>query len=125
MAYSRRNSFDSFAKAFERGYGYCSQQADALANVLTQLGFETDVVYAFRNRFPNGDVSSHTWVEVRKEDRIYSVDTLFYDQETGRITFTPLSEVHEVPPLLKIVERWGAPAVNAHRYYRTGKDQDW
>ncbi len=124
MAYCRRNSFDSHARAFERGYGYCSQHAEALADLLTQLGFKAKVVHAFRNRFPDDTVSSHAWVEVRVEDRNYFVDSIFYDVGDGEITFTPLSEVREVPSLLKFFERWGAPAVNAHRYYLTGKDQD-
>jgi hypothetical protein len=125
MAYSRRNSFDSYDKAFERGYGYCSQHAEALADLLTQLGFEVKVVHAFRNQFPDGTVTSHAWVQVSTEGEDHFVDSLFYDANAAEITFTPLSEVQEVPPLLKWFERWGAPAVNAHRFYRTGKDQDW
>lgn len=39
MAYCRRNSFDSYARAFERGYGYCSQQSRALADLLGRMGF--------------------------------------------------------------------------------------
>jgi transglutaminase-like putative cysteine protease len=125
MAYSRRNSFDSYAKAFERGYGYCSQQANALADLLTQMGFEATVVHAFRNRFPDGTVTSHAWVQVVVDDKFRFVDSLFYDANAGEITFTPLSEVMEVPPVLRFFETWGVPAVNAHRYYLTGKDQDW
>jgi len=125
MAYSRRNSFDSYAKAFERGYGYCSQQANALADLLTQLGFEAKVVHAFRNRFPDGSVASHAWVQVVVDDEVRYVDSLFYDANVAGITFTPLSEVQEVSPALKFLEAWGASAVNAHRYYLTGKDRDW
>lgn len=125
MIYSRRNSFDSYAKAFERGYGYCSQQANALTDLLTQLGFEAKVVHAFRNRFPDGSFTSHAWVQVVVDDKLRYIDSLFYDANAGEITFTPLSEVMEVPPVLRFFEAWGAPAVNAHRYYLTGKDQDW
>ena len=125
MIYSRRNSFDGYATAFERGYGYCSQQANALADLLSRLGFEAKVVHAFRNRFADGSVASHAWVQVRLDDQVVYVDSIFYDVQRSEITFTPLSEVGEVPPLLRIMERWGAPAVNAHRYYTTGKDQDW
>jgi transglutaminase-like putative cysteine protease len=125
MAYNRRNSFDSYARAFERGYGYCSQHAEALADLLTQLGFEAKVVHAFRNRFPDGTVTSHAWVQVSLEGVDHFVDSLFYDVDAAKITFPPLSEVQEVPLLWKIFEHWGAPAVNAHRFYRTGKDQDW
>jgi len=125
MAYSRRNSFDSYAKAFERGYGYCSQQANALADLLTQLGFEAKIVHAFRNRFPDGTVTSHAWVQVVVDDEVRDVDSIFYNADAAEVTFTPLSEVGEVPPVLRLFETWGAPAVNAHRYYLSGKDQDW
>jgi transglutaminase-like putative cysteine protease len=125
MIYSRRNSFDSYAKAFERGYGYCSQHANALAELLVQLGFEAKVVHAFRNRFPDDTVTSHAWVQVLVDDEVHDIDSIFYDVKADEITFTPLSEVGEVPPVLRFLETWAAPAVNAHRYYLTGKDQDW
>jgi hypothetical protein len=125
MAYSRRNSFNGYARAFERGYGYCSQQARALADLLTRLGFEASVVHAFQNRFADGSVTAHAWVQVIAEGEAYDVDSLFYDPDHSRITFTPISEVQEVPQLLTYLEWWGAPAVNAHRYYLTGRDQDW
>jgi transglutaminase-like putative cysteine protease len=32
IAYSRRSSYDSYATAFRRGYGYCSQQAKSLVD---------------------------------------------------------------------------------------------
>ena len=34
MQYCRRNSFDLYPRAFERGYGYCQQSAYALAALL-------------------------------------------------------------------------------------------
>ena len=45
MEYCRRNSFDSPARAFERGYGFCTQQAYALAELLRLLGVEAKVVH--------------------------------------------------------------------------------
>jgi transglutaminase-like putative cysteine protease len=125
MAYSRRNSFDNFGRAFERGYGYCGQTAFALEELLKQIGFEARVVQAFENRFPDGTVSSHAWVQVVIDGQVRNVDSLFYDANRGMITFTPLSEITEIPLMLKVLMDWGAPAVNAHRYYLTGKDQDW
>ena len=35
MVYCRRNSYDSYHKAFIRGYGFCQQQAFALANKIS------------------------------------------------------------------------------------------
>jgi transglutaminase-like putative cysteine protease len=123
MQYCRRNSFDSAAKAFERGYGYCVQHAYALAALLTRLGFEAKVVQAFQNRFPDEEVSSHAWASVTVDDETRYVDSLFYNAQAARITFTPLSRVTGVSPLFKAFTWWGATAVNAHRFYRSGKDE--
>jgi hypothetical protein len=123
MQYCRRNSFDSPAKAFERGYGYCTQQAHALAELLTRLGIEAQVVHAFRNRFPDGTVGGHAWVRVSVGGETRFVDSIHHDSETGELTFIPLSKVLDHTPLFKLVTAWGEAAVNAHRYYRTGKDR--
>ena len=123
MQYCRRNSFDDTAGAFERGYGYCVQHSYALAHLLTQSGFEAKVVQAFRNRFPDGGVTSHSWVSVTVGGETRYVDPLFYDAQAGRIAFTPLSEVLGISPAFKAFTWWGATAVNAHRYYVTGKDE--
>ena len=122
MQYSRRNAFDSSGRAFERGYGYCTQQAYALANLLTQLGFEARVVHAFQNRFPDGSLGSHAWVSVTMGQETRYIDSLFYDAHAGENTFTPLSEVLEISPYFKLLNWWGGTAVNAHRYYLTGQD---
>ena len=122
MQYCRRNSFDSPEKAFERGYGFCTQQAYALADLLERLGFEARTVHAFRNRFADGTVSGHTWVRVTIDGVQLDVDSLLCDAQTGDLTFTPLSRVLNHTPLFRLMTAWGEAAVNAHRYYRTGKD---
>lgn len=125
MAYSRRNSFDSYARAFSRGYGYCVQHSYALADLLRRIGFDARVVQAFRNRFPDGHVSSHSWVRVVVNGKTHDIDSIFYDADARAITFVPLSDVTGIPPLFKVATYWGATAVNAHRYYISGKDQEW
>ena len=125
MAYSRRNSFDNYERAFSRGYGYCVQQSYALADLLRRIGFDARVVQAFRNRFPDGNVSSHSWVRVVVDGRTRDIDSIFYDADAEAVTFEPLSDVTGISPLFKAVTDWGATAVNAHRYYLTGKDQEW
>ena len=122
MQYSRRNSFDSSERAFERGYGYCTQHSYALQHLLAELGFEAKVVQAFQNRFPDGEVASHSWVSVTVDDETRHIDSLFYKEDAGELDFTPLSEVSEISPAFKLVAFWGGTAVNAHRYYLTGKD---
>jgi hypothetical protein len=123
MQYCRRNSFDSASKAFERGYGYCMQHAYALTHLLAQLGFEAKVVQAFQSSFPNGDVTSHAWVSVTVDGETRHIDPLFWDAQAGRIAFTPLSRVTGISPIFKAFTWWGATAVNAHRFYVSGKDQ--
>ena len=122
MSYSRRNSFDSADKAFERGYGYCMQHAYALAHLLEALGFEAQVVQAFQNRFADGKATSHAWVRVTLGGETRDIDPLFWDAQAGQPAFVSLSPVTGISPLFKAFTWWGAPAVNAYRYYRTGKD---
>jgi transglutaminase-like putative cysteine protease len=124
MQYSRRNSLDSPAEAFERGYGYCTQQAYALTGLLARLGIEAWAVYAFRNQFPDGTVGGHTWVRIRVDGVESDIDSLHYDAKTGELAFTPLSGVKDHSPAFKWLTKWGEAAVNAHRYYRTGKDRE-
>lgn len=123
MAYSRRNSFDIASKAFERGYGYCQQQAYALKEILTRLGFDARVVGAFRNRFPDGRIGGHAWVQVMFEGETHDIDTLFYNEMAGKINFTPLSAVFGYTPAFRVLAGWGSTYVNAYRYYTTGKDR--
>lgn len=122
MQYSRRNSFDSAERAFARGYGYCIQHAYALTHLLSELGFNAKVVQSFRNKFPDGQVTSHAWVSVSIEGENRYIDSLFYNAQENELGFTPLSEVTDVSPALKMLTFWGATSVNAHRYYLTGKD---
>jgi transglutaminase-like putative cysteine protease len=115
MQYCRRNSFDSPPRAFQRGYGYCTQQAYALTELLTQLGIEARPVYAFRNRFPDGKVGGHTWVRITLDGSERDIDLTFYDADSGQLTFTPLSTVRRHTLLFKWATKWGEAAVNAHR----------
>jgi len=124
MQYCRRNSFDFYPKAFERGYGYCQQQAYALTDLLTRLGFEARVVGALRNRFPDGRITGHAWVQVFVDGKNHDIDSIAYDAAAGKIKFTPLSSVFEYTPAFRIFAGWGSSAVNARRYYRSGKDYD-
>ena len=123
MAYCRRNNFDPASRAFERGYGYCQQQSYALADILTRLGFRAKVVGALRNKFPDGVIGGHAWVQVTYAGETREVDSLFYDQRTAEITFTPLSRVFDYTPVFRVFAGWGSAAVNAYRYYLTGKDR--
>jgi transglutaminase-like putative cysteine protease len=122
MQYCRRNSFDLYPRAFARGYGYCQQSAYALAALLTELGFSARVVTAFRNDFPGEGVGGHAWVHVAVDGRTQAIDPLHYDPASGQLTFTPLTRVFEYTSFFRYFAGWGSTAVNAHRYYVTGRD---
>jgi hypothetical protein len=122
MQYSRRNSFDRDVKAFERGYGFCTQQAYVLVDLLTELGFEAKAVHAFRSMFPDGTAGGHTWVRVSLDGETRFIDSIFYDAESGEITFQPISKIYNHTFLFKILTRSGDAALNAHRFYQMGKD---
>jgi hypothetical protein len=122
MAYCRRNSFDHYARAFGRGYGYCQQMALALADLLQRLGYEASVVHCLRNRFADGKVTSHAWVRVTLGGQERDVDPLFWAEERGEIGFAPLGRVMGFSPLWRLLGGWGSLAVNAHRFYTTGRD---
>lgn len=124
MAYCRRNSFDAYPRAFARGYGYCVQHTEALSDLLTRLGFQTEMVHAFRCRFPGGKETSHAWVQVTLGGETRPVDPIFYWADSRQISFVPLSTVAYLSPLIRLLSYWGSPVVNAHRFYRTGKDFD-
>jgi transglutaminase-like putative cysteine protease len=122
MAYSRRNSFDSHRRAFYRGYGYCMQHSNALVALLEELGFKAQVVQAFQNKFPDGKVTSHAWVRVTVDGQSYNIDPLFYDSDSRQLDFEVQSKITSIPWWFRTLTGWGAPSVNAHRYYVTGVD---
>ena len=122
MQYCRRNSFDSYKKAFRRGYGYCQQQAFALKYVLTRLGFTAKVVHAYRNKFPDGKVSGHAWVKVVYENTEKDIDASDVDSAIDEINFIPLTKVKAYNAWFRFFAGWGSTGVNAWRYYKFGKD---
>jgi transglutaminase-like putative cysteine protease len=123
MQYCRRNSFDTTRTAFRRGYGYCQQQAFALAYILQRFGFEAKVVHAFRNRFPDGSGGGHAWVRLRFDGITKDIDATHVDVGSDILTFTPLTKVRDYSTLFRYFAGWGSIGVNAYRYYRTGKDK--
>ncbi|HEX8997779.1 MAG TPA: transglutaminase family protein [Ktedonobacterales bacterium] len=77
FTYSRLNTWDSPARAFERGMGYCEQQALSLKQIYDALGIESRPVFGFRCIFPPkivdgmpwaGGVTGHAWLRVRIGD---------------------------------------------------------
>ena len=125
MAYCRRNGFDSYKKAFRRGYGYCEQSAFALAELLQQIGFDARPVHSERNRFPDRDsTAGHAWVRVFYGGETRDIDPRHQDPATGKFLFEPGDDVREYSLVFRVMARWTCPIVNAYRYYRTGSDVD-
>src|SRR5690348_839364 len=103
FTYSRLNPWDTPSRAFERGLGYCQQQALALKLIYDQLGITARPVFARRCRFPpqivdglpwDGGITAHTWlcVCIRDEERNVCPGSLL--NTPGVTQFTVLSPVH-------------------------------
>jgi hypothetical protein len=112
--YSRRNPWDSPERCFERGYGYCIQQARALKLLYDGLGIESRIVQAFRCSFPpkaiHGKpspalVSGHAWLRARIGGRDYDICAGDIHNEPGRVHFRIISRVRPM-------SRFGLPFWN-------------
>jgi transglutaminase-like putative cysteine protease len=103
FTYSRLNTWDMPARAFERGRGYCEQQALALKAIYDTLEIQARPVFAVRCAFPSktvdgvrwsGGVSGHAWLRVRIGDEERDVCPGSVENTPGRTQFQPLSPVH-------------------------------
>jgi hypothetical protein len=134
--YSRRNPWDSPSRAFERGLGYCQQQALALQEIYKQLGIHSRLVYANRNRFPppedpsdslalvlgnrwlrpffgnEPNVFGHTWLRVRIGDQELDVCPGSPDNRPGAVDFEPLLEVKTLHSLVQPFAHLGSAMAN-------------
>ena len=112
MRYGRRNNWEDYHTAFSRGMGFCQHRALAPHEILERRGFEARVVQAFRNRFPDGTVSGHVWVQVYDaepapglpgEAAWVDIDPEWYDPITRRLTTQPLPRVSRLGGLSRVV----------------------
>lgn len=124
VAYSRLNTWDTPARAFERGSGYCEQQALALKAIYDALGIQTHPVFAVRCAFPSktvdgvrwpGGVSGHAWLRVRIGDEERDVCPGSVENTPGRTQFQPLSPVHSWVPWLRPFTHVGSSLENMRR----------
>ena len=122
MQYCRRNSFDLHRKAFRRGYGYCQQEAHALAELLKELGFEAWPVHCEHCSFSHIEDTGHAWVRVYCRGAVLDVDSKYIDVITGQHFFQYHGRVKKYTPLFRLFAGWGSIAANARRYYQTGDD---
>jgi hypothetical protein len=136
FTYSRRNPRDSPSKAFERGRGYCQQQALALKEIYDGLGIVARPVYANRCQFPppaEADSSlalvrgnrwlsawfgarehsfGHTWLRVRVGGEELDVCPGDPTNRPGSVHFEPLSEVKNLHLWLQPLTHLGSAMAN-------------
>jgi transglutaminase-like putative cysteine protease len=124
FTYSRLNTWDTPARAFKRGRGYCEQQALALNAIYDALGIQTRPVFAVRCAFPSkmvdgvrmpAGVSGHAWLRVRLGDEERDVCPGSVENTPGRTHFQPLSPVHNWAPWLRPFTHVGSSLENMRR----------
>jgi transglutaminase-like putative cysteine protease len=124
FTYSRLNTWDTPARAFERGRGYCEQQALALKAIYDALGIKTRPVFALRCAFPPkvvdgvwwpGGASGHAWLRVRIGDDERDVCPGSAENTPGHTQFRILSPVHTWSPWLRPFTHVGSSIENMRR----------
>jgi transglutaminase-like putative cysteine protease len=130
MKYSVENSLDLPPAAFEKGKGYCWHQASALNVILRELGFNSRLVHAFRNRFQETEimgvtvhdlVSGHVWCRVAIDGVEKDVCPGSGSNAPGSVHFIPLGKVREWGKGIEFLTYYGAALFNYHRRNKYGK----
>jgi hypothetical protein len=131
FSYSRRNPWDTPARAFARGMGYCQQQTLALGRIYAALGIDAQPVYALQCRFPVATIhglpeperiSPHTWLRVRIGDEVRDVCCGSRSNTPGIVHFTALSEVKPLTPWLRPFSHLGSVIENIRRDRRARQE---
>ena len=124
FTYSRRNPWDTPARAFERGLGYCQQQALALKQIYDQLGISAEPVFARQCCFPAsvihgivepGRISAHTWLRVTVEGETRDVCSGRVTNRPGIVHFQVLSDVRPLSRWIRPFAHLGSVIENARR----------
>jgi hypothetical protein len=124
MRYSYFNSFDMPDRAFEKGQGYCWQQAGALDRILKGLGFDSRLVHAVQNRFPDVvrdgitihiGVSGHVWCRVKIGNQEKDVCPGNPANSPGSLHFVPLSKVKDFKGFIWLPSYLGSAMLNHQR----------
>jgi hypothetical protein len=130
MEYSVENSLDLPQAAFEKGQGYCWQQASVLNIILRELGFDSRLVHAFKNLFPvaelagivvNDFISGHVWCRVNIDSEEKDVCPGNKENKPGIIHFKPLGRVLEWSRIMDFLTYCGGALFNIHRKNKYGK----
>ncbi len=124
FTYSRLNTWDTPSRAFERGMGYCEQQALALKKIYDRLGIETRPVFALRCQFPAkvvdgmpspGGIGGHAWLRVRIGDEELDVCSGSVKNKPGVTQFKVLSRVLSWQPWMRPFTHVGSSIENIRR----------
>lgn len=124
MSYSYSNSFDFPSKAFEKGRGYCWQQAGSLNRILKKMGLESRLVYASKNIIPEKvyggivvkeHISGHVWCKVRYGGTEKDVCPGNGGNRFGKIHFKPVSKVRDWNPFVCFFSYLGSAYINHRR----------
>lgn len=124
FTYSRLNTWETPSRAFERGMGYCEQQALALKKIYDRLGIETRPVFALRCAFPAklvdgmpspGGISGPGWLWVRVADEERDVCPGSIDNTPGVTQFQVVSRVRTWHPWLCPLTHVGSSLENIRR----------
>jgi hypothetical protein len=124
FTYSRRNPWDSPERAFERGMGYCQQQALALKAIYDRLGIHAQPVYAMQCCFPPRTIHGipepamtgpHTWLRVTLGNRTLNVCPGNIANVPGKTRFIVLSPVKPLPVWLQPFSHLGSVIENTKR----------
>ena len=93
--YSLRNGWDTPARAFARGMGYCTHYNLALGQLLERLGFDVEPVFSLRIRvFDDPDwTMGHTWLRVTLGGETLDVCAGHENNRPGEVGFSPLAPV--------------------------------
>jgi len=124
FTYSRLNTWDTPSRAFERGMGYCEQQALALKKIYNRLGIKSRAVFALRCTFPGkevdgmpspGGVSGHAWLRVRFGDEECDVCPGSVKNTPGVTHFEIRSKVRTWQPWMRPLTHLGSSIENIRR----------
>jgi hypothetical protein len=124
FTYSRLNTWDTPSRAFERGMGYCEQQALALKKIYDRLGIASRPVFTLRCKFPAkvvdgvpwpGGVSGHAWLRVRIADEELDVCPGSASNRPGVTHFEILWKARTWHPWLRPFTHLGSSIENIRR----------
>lgn len=125
MAYSYTNSFDLPHKAFEKGRGYCWQQASILNELLNKCGVKSRMVYCTKNSFPKKIydgvnlpkmISGHVWCRVSFNGQEGDLCPGNPNNRFNSVHFQPLTTVKNWNLIVCFFSYWGSAAVNHARF---------